>query len=102
MSEEVKIITPDEVSDKLQKGEKLYLVDIREDEEVVQGKIPEAIHIRMGEIPERLDEFDNEKEYILVCRSGNRSHHASLYLQSLGYKVRNMVGGMLEWPGQIR
>lgn len=97
--EEIKEITAAEVKEKLERGEKLNLVDVREDEEVALGMIPGAKHIKMGEIPSRLDEFNKEEEYIFVCRSGRRSEMVCLYLQELGYNVRNMVGGMLAWEG---
>ena len=67
--EEIKIITPEELQKKLEQGEKLELVDVREDEEVEQGMIPGAKHIRMMEIPENLDYFDKDTEYIFICRS---------------------------------
>ena len=54
----------------------------------------------MGEIPANLDYFDKDKEYIFICRSSARSGNVCYYLQEQGYKVRNMVGGMLAWPGE--
>lgn len=101
MVDNIKEITTDDVLEKLKSGENLYLVDIREDEEVAEGMIPQAVHLKMGDIPERMDFFDKDKEYILVCRSGNRSHHACHYLSLQGYKVINMVGGMLNWAGEV-
>lgn len=97
--EEIKEITAAEVKEKLERGEKLNLVDVREDEEVALGMIHGAKHIKMGEIPSRLDEFNKEEEYIFVCRSGRRSEMVCRYLQELGYNVRNMVDGMLAWEG---
>jgi len=96
----VEIITPEELKNKLAAGEKLEIVDVREEEEVAEGMIPQAKHIVMGSIPERLNEFDKDKEYIFVCRSGARSGNVCLFMQGQGYKVRNMVGGMLEWTGE--
>lgn len=99
---EIKIITADELKDKLEKGEKLELVDVREDEEVAAGKIPEANHIKMGEIPANLDYFNKNKEYIFICRSGRRSDHVCEYLQAQGYKVSNMIDGMIGWSGKVK
>ncbi|MBM7704857.1 rhodanese-like domain-containing protein [Metabacillus iocasae] len=98
---EVKLITTEELQKKIENGEELYLVDVREDEEVEEGIIAHAKHIKMGEIPNNLNYFDKEKEYIFICRSGRRSENVCLYLQDQGYKVRNMVGGMLEWQGDV-
>jgi rhodanese-related sulfurtransferase len=99
--EEIKEITAEELKQKLERGEKLNLVDVREDEEVAFGMIPGAKHIKMGDIPNRLDEFNKDEEYIFICRSGVRSENVCRYLQEMGYKVRNMVGGMLAWDGEV-
>ena len=100
--QEIPIITPEELREKLEKGEKLNLIDVREEEEVQEGMIPEAKHIPMGEIPNSLDQLDKQKEYIFICRSGRRSENVCHYLQEQGYKVRNMIGGMLEWTGKVQ
>jgi rhodanese-related sulfurtransferase len=93
-------ITTEELKQKLEAGEKLELVDVREDEEVAEGMIPGAKHIKMGEIPENLGFFDKDTEYIIICRSGGRSFNVCAYLDDQGYKVRNMVGGMMNWTGE--
>lgn len=91
-------IKPEEIKQRLAKGEKLNMIDVREDEEVAHGMIPGAVHIPMGELPERHNEIERTGEIILVCRSGNRSARVYEYLQSLGYTgLLNMTGGMLEW-----
>ncbi|WP_243291097.1 rhodanese-like domain-containing protein [Bacillus sp. FJAT-47783] len=97
---EIKEITPAELQEKLEKGEKLELIDVREEEEVQEGMIQEAKHVPMGEIPNYVDQLDKEKEYIFICRSGRRSENVCMYLQDKGFKVVNMVGGMLEWKGK--
>ena len=98
---EIKIITPKELEAKLEAGEKLEIVDVREHEEVQAGMIDGAKHIPMGEIPVRLDEFDKGKEYIFVCRSSGRSGNVCHYMQDQGFKVVNMIGGMLDWTGEV-
>lgn len=99
---EVNTITTKEVQERLENGETLFLVDVREDEEVAYGKIPEAVHIKMGDIPSKLDVFAKENEYIFICRSGMRSENVCHYLNELGYKTVNMVGGMLEYEGEVQ
>ena len=47
-----------------------------------------------------MHELDKSKEYIMVCRSGGRSGRATQFLESWGYQVINMSGGMLEWDGE--
>ncbi|UOY93554.1 rhodanese-like domain-containing protein [Ectobacillus sp. JY-23] len=95
-----KEITPNEV-EQLRREKKLSIIDVREDEEVAQGKIPSATHIPLGELEQRLTEIDKEQEHIMVCRSGARSGRASAFLTEKGYKVKNMSGGMLAWEGDI-
>lgn len=95
----MKEITTTELQQLLEQGQQPNLVDVRELDEVAQGMIPGAVHIPLGEVPERLSEFDKSKSYIIICRSGGRSGRASAFLDAEGYDVTNMVGGMLEWAG---
>ena len=99
MDKEIKEMTTEELERKLDE-KKYVIVDVREDDEVAKGMIPGAIHIPLGSIPEKLDEFHKDNEYVMVCRSGGRSHRASLFLQENGYKDYNLKGGMLEWKGE--
>jgi rhodanese-related sulfurtransferase len=95
-------ILPLDVKERLARGEKLNIIDVREDEEVATGKIPGAKHIRLAELPNRLHEIDPHVETILVCRSGNRSSKACEFLMSRGYcNVKNMLGGMSAWEGDV-
>lgn len=91
-------ILPQEVKKRLENGEKLNIIDVREDEEVANGMIPGAKHIPLGFLPDRYSEIDRTGEVIMVCRSGNRSGKACDYLEALGFtNMVNMSGGMLEW-----
>ncbi|MBO2944930.1 rhodanese-like domain-containing protein [Paenibacillus sp. F411] len=91
-------ITPSELRSRLDNGEKLYMIDVREDDEVAQGMIPGAKHIPMGEIPDRIQEIPADQEVIFICRSGGRSQRVCDYLSQQGLdKLVNMQGGMLEW-----
>lgn len=95
-------ITPEELQEKLARGEKVNIVDVREDDEVAAGMIPGAIHIMLAEVPISLDKFKKDEEYILVCRSGSRSQMGCEFLDERGYKVVNMVGGMSKWTGELK
>lgn len=96
--EEVK---PSEIERRLKSGENLNIIDVREGNEVETGKITGAKHIPLGEILTRLHELDKDKEYIMVCRSGNRSGLASEWLTEKGFQVKNMVGGMSNWESDM-
>ncbi len=90
--------TAEELRARLDAGEKIHLIDVREHEEVAQGMIPGAIHMPLGQVPQRLDSIPREEEVIFICRSGYRSDQACQYLASLGYTgTTNLVGGMLAW-----
>ena len=54
-------ILPSEIKARLAQGEKLTLIDVREDDEVAEGMIPGAIHIPLGQIPDRLSEIPQER-----------------------------------------
>ncbi|KKE77645.1 rhodanese-like domain-containing protein [Oceanobacillus caeni] len=98
----MKEISAKDLQEKLEKGENLHLIDVREDDEVAQGIIPGALHIRLSEIPERMNELDKDKHYYMICRSGGRSGRATEFLNEQGYHVTNMAGGMLAWEGDVQ
>ncbi|ALX47250.1 rhodanese-like domain-containing protein [Lentibacillus amyloliquefaciens] len=94
-------ITTKELAEKIKNNENVNVIDVREDDEVAQGKIPGAKHIPLGEVPERLDEIDQDKHYYMVCRSGGRSGRASEFLDTQGYDITNVDGGMLAWDEDV-
>ncbi|OIU71868.1 rhodanese-like domain-containing protein [Rossellomorea aquimaris] len=85
----------------LLKNDEPNIIDVREDDEVAAGMIPDAKHIPLGSIESRMDELDKSKEYIMVCRSGGRSGRAAQILENQGFKVINMTGGMMAWEGEV-
>ncbi|KIL46402.1 rhodanese-like domain-containing protein [Jeotgalibacillus campisalis] len=99
---ELKTMTPQEVQKKLEAGEPIHLIDVREEDEVAEGMIPQAKHIPMGDVAMHLDDLNEEDEYVLICRSGKRSENVGWFLHDHGYKVVNMTGGMLEYTGETK
>ncbi|MBB2480573.1 rhodanese-like domain-containing protein [Bacillus sp. APMAM] len=97
----MKEITPREVEKLLEEGKKLNIIDVREVDEVAAGKIPSAVNFPLGFIELRMDELNKDTEYIMVCRSGGRSGRAAQLLESEGFQVVNMTGGMLAWEGKV-
>lgn len=94
-------VTPKEVEELIEKDNDTVVLDVREDEEVAQGKIPDAKHIPLEKIPHSINDLDKGKDYVLVCRSGNRSMTAASFLDEHGFKVSNMAGGMMDWDGEV-
>lgn len=94
------IITPEEVKKRLDSGESLHLVDVRQPEETAEFNIG-GIALPLGKIQNmQTDEIDNlkDEEVICYCRSGNRSGTAALFLEQIGFSnVKNLAGGMLAW-----
>jgi hypothetical protein len=92
-------ITIDELKARMDQGEALHIVDVREEYEFDEFNIGAQL-IPLGELSDRLDEIEDlkEAELIVHCRSGARSGRAKEYLESEGFsKVRNLIGGMLAW-----
>lgn len=83
-------------------GATAQIIDVREDFEVAEGMIPGARHIPMGEILNRLDEIDKSRPVNIVCRSGNRSGRVADALESLGFDVYSVAGGMMRWQAEGR
>jgi rhodanese-related sulfurtransferase len=93
-------ITVEELKNRLDAGEQLNIIDVREPHENAEFNIGGTLiplgHIQTMQVDE-LEAF-KEKELILYCRSGNRSGQACLILDTLGFKnTRNLVGGVLAW-----
>ena len=95
----MKTITTQDVQDLLKNKQVISLIDVRETEELAAGKIPGAVNIPLSLLEFRMQDIDKSKEHIMVCRSGNRSGQAVRFLESRGFNVINMDGGMLDWNG---
>ncbi|MBM6996320.1 rhodanese-like domain-containing protein [Paenibacillus sp. DXFW5] len=96
-----KTTTPHEVAARLNKGETLSLLDVREQDEWMEGHVAVAKHIPLGELDLRLNEFDPNHEMIVICRSGNRSRMACEFLSERGFHVVNMTGGLNAWTSNL-
>lgn len=96
-----KQISPEKVVNRLQNGEEVFIIDVRETGEVSGGKIPGAKNIPLGQIALRKSELEKEKSYVVVCQSGNRSKAACGILGALGFEVEDMIGGMNDWKGKL-
>ena len=75
----------------------LQILDVREDEEWAAGHIDGAVHIPLGQLPERIGELDEERPVVTVCRSGGRATKAADLLTSSGRRAAVMDGGMQRW-----
>lgn len=93
-------ITPEEVKARMDKGEQLNLVDVREPQENAEFNIGGQL-VPLGQVRSmQVDELEDlkDKEVIVYCRSGNRSGQAAMLLETMGFQnVKNLQGGMLAW-----
>jgi rhodanese-related sulfurtransferase len=97
-------ITVEELNEKIQSGEIINLLDVREPHEHAEFNIGGILH-PLGKIQTmQLDEIEDMKDQPLYvyCRSGNRSGQACLILETAGFaNTINVVGGMLAWQEKI-
>lgn len=78
------------------------LLDVREAWELAISRLDDAVHIPMGQVPDRLDEIPRDREVVVLCRSGGRSAQVCRFLQQQGYqRVWNLTGGILAWGEQV-
>ncbi len=73
------------------------LLDFRERDEWRAGHAPNAVHIPLGELAQRLEKLPQGRRIVAVCRSGNRSARATESLRQAGLQVDNLDGGMKAW-----
>ncbi len=96
-------ISAEELKARLDAGEEIHLLDVREDEERKEYNIG-GVHHKLGEIQmmdtEPIDDWKND-EIIVYCRSGRRSVTACLIMETMGFaNVVNLEGGMLDWQAK--
>jgi adenylyltransferase/sulfurtransferase len=94
-------ITPRELKTRLDRGDDLFILDVREPHEYqicnINGKL-----IPLGDLPKRVSELDSSREIVAHCRSGKRSADAVEFLQKAGFKkIWNLKGGILAWSDEV-
>ncbi len=95
-------ITSEDVKKRIDRGESLTLVDVREPQEFEIVRLPGAILMPLGDLERRLPELDPARELIVYCHRGVRSVRAVAYMRHLGFtRARNLVGGITEWTDKV-
>lgn len=91
-------ISPKELKTRLDKGDKLVLVDVREEWEYSLAKLDGSILIPLGTLPQSLTRLNRDSEIIAICHHGMRSADATNFLLQQGFpNVKNLVGGIDAW-----
>ncbi len=94
-------ITPRELKSRLDRGEDLYILDVREPHEYQICNLRGHL-IPLGELPRRVHELDSSREIVAHCRSGKRSAEAVDFLKKAGFrKIWNLKGGILAWSEEV-
>ncbi|TMM56055.1 rhodanese-like domain-containing protein [Maribacter algarum] len=89
----------------LAKDENSFILDVRTEDEVAEGHIPNMnnidIHLGQGFLDE-LEKLDKSKNYYVYCRSGGRSGQACAIMNSVGFEnAYNLEGGFMNWEGEV-
>lgn len=94
-------ITPRELKTRLDRGDDLYILDVREPHEYQICNLGGHL-IPLGELSRRAAELDSSKEIVAHCRSGKRSAEAVDFLRKAGFKkIWNLKGGILAWSDEV-
>ncbi|MCM5661626.1 rhodanese-like domain-containing protein [Galbibacter mesophilus] len=98
-------LTQEEWAEQLKNDENAVVLDVRTDEEVEEGYIPNAIQIDIYKgqgFLDEIEELDKSKNYYVYCRSGKRSAQACMLMNQAGFEnTNNLLGGFMEWEGEV-
>jgi sulfur-carrier protein adenylyltransferase/sulfurtransferase len=95
-------VTPETLSEEIKSGKSLYLLDVREADELKVSVLEGVHHVPLGDLQARCAEIPQDSDIVVICRSGMRSARATEFLLSQGYaSVRNMTSGMNGWATKV-
>lgn len=96
-------ITATELKERLDRGDNIQIIDVREDNEVAVARLPNSVHIPLAQVLTRMDEIDPNRETVVHCKMGGRSARAIDALQRSGFqgKLMNLKGGIVGWSNEV-
>jgi sulfur-carrier protein adenylyltransferase/sulfurtransferase len=96
-------ITSTELKQRLDNGDDVQIIDVREDYEVAMARIPNAVHIPLAQVLTRMNEIEPNRETVVYCKMGGRSARAIDALQRSGFqgKLINLKGGIIGWSNEV-
>ncbi|QJW98805.1 molybdopterin-synthase adenylyltransferase MoeB [Frigoriglobus tundricola] len=95
-------ITPEQLKKRIDAGEHLFVLDVRNPNEFAICRIPGTVLVPLPELPARVSEVPKDREVIVHCKSGMRSQKAIEFLKAQGYtKLVNLTGGILGWADKV-
>jgi adenylyltransferase/sulfurtransferase len=94
--------TVEELKSRLDRREKVFILDVRNPEEYQICRIPGSMLLPLPELPQRFGELDRAREMVVHCKSGMRSAKAIQFLRQQGFsKLKNLKGGILAWADKV-
>ncbi|MEY4374237.1 MAG: hypothetical protein RL760_403 [Candidatus Eisenbacteria bacterium] len=91
-----------ELAQRLERGDDLLIVDVREASELAVARFPNALHVPLATVPLRLAELPTDRTLVLACHHGGRSMRALQFLRSRGYTdLLNLDGGIDAWAREV-
>lgn len=101
----MKNLTQDQWKEGVQKDSNAVILDVRTEEEFIEGFIPNARNLdihKSEDFNDEIGKMDKSKKYYVYCRSGARSGQACAIMQQQGFDdAYNLMGGITEWEGEI-
>ena len=96
-------ITAGELKQKLDSGEDVQIVDVREPNEVAIARIPNSIHIPLAQVINRMSEIQPNRDTVVHCKMGGRSARAIQALKQAGFtgNLTNLKGGITAWSNDV-
>ena len=96
-------ITATELKQRLDNGDDLQIIDVREAPELEIAKMPGTIHIPLGQVMNRMSEIDPTRETVVHCKMGGRSARAIAALKQAGFtgNLINLTGGIIAWSNDV-
>ncbi len=96
-------ITATELKRRLDEGDDIQIIDVREPDEYRTARLPDSIHIPLGQIVNRMSEIDATRETVVHCKMGGRSAKAIEALRRAGFQgqLTNLKGGITAWSNDV-
>jgi adenylyltransferase/sulfurtransferase len=96
-------ITATELKQRLDQGDDIQIIDVREPDEYSFARLPNSIHIPLGQIVNRMAEIDAQRETVVHCKLGGRSAKAIEALKRAGFtgQLTNLKGGITAWSNEV-
>jgi adenylyltransferase/sulfurtransferase len=97
-----RVIEPADLKQRLETGNEVVLIDVRDPVEQQVAALPGALLIPLERLGQRMKELDPQREYVLFCRTGVRSARGVRQMAAAGFtKVKNLRGGLNAWADQV-